>query len=336
MPDPGKSLSPRGLEMLPDTKVARFADRASVAERPRLQDMVKAALQQSLARVDLTREAHRQTDNIDGKTAQSAASGAPCATCGKAGCTEHKRHDKEAAYALKLASAIEFIAIELSKEGARLGGPALSGHEPGPGKGPGSLHVTQAESSPSLPEHHGQAHHQVPMHPGTQKGLPTEHGATELENTLAHAPGGSARMLTRNQGTKSASLGSRIRKVAEGRADKLEEEESEGMHEAKRGLERAEHAHANEKPKRPHRSSTTSSRERNRPKTPSTQLISRPVPPRRPTSVRPAKAAGRRSAGSRKAPRVSWDRTKRRRATRRERRMPIASVTSPNTFLNPR
>ncbi|WP_394831711.1 hypothetical protein LVJ94_34880 [Pendulispora rubella] len=220
-----KSIPPRGLEMLPTSGAG------AALERPRLQDMVKAAMRSSLARLDVTREALRQSG-----TGSEKAAASPCATCGKSA-DECKGHEKRAELALKLASALEYIADELSKEGASLVEP---------GKGPGALQVSEVRASTPLPEHHGQAHHQVPEHPGLQKGLRTEQAPTQLENTLEHPPGPRERMVLRNQGGKTASLAARIRKLASERAD-LEETESEGMSEAKKGLAKVERAHEREK-----------------------------------------------------------------------------------------
>lgn len=154
--------------------------------------MVKAAMASSVERLDITQEAARQAANAgEEKTAerQTPAASAPI----------EKKASAE--YALKLASAVEFIVESLGKEAASLGGAyGLTGHV---AKGPEG--VSQSTKSETFPPHQGQGHHQPPMHPGLQKGLKTEQGATQLENTLAKAPGGSEKMIQTNYGKKTAS-----------------------------------------------------------------------------------------------------------------------------------
>lgn len=153
----------------------------TTTQRPRLQDMVKAAMEASLDRVDITQEAARQAVNMgeapSEKTAAATTTDVP---------TE-KRASSD--YALKLASAVEFIVENLGKQAAVENPPG----------------VTQATKSETLPPHQGQAHHQPPMHPGLQKGLKTEQGATQLENTLDHPAGGHEKAPQTNYGKKTAS-----------------------------------------------------------------------------------------------------------------------------------
>ena len=82
-----KVLSPRGLEMLPDSG-GGIVHTGSALERPRLQDMVKAAMRSSIARLDVTREALRQAENMGEKAAAKtvllfsrARSSLPVSTC---------------------------------------------------------------------------------------------------------------------------------------------------------------------------------------------------------------------------------------------------------------
>ena len=203
VPDAGaeaqKSMAPRGAEMLPQKVAFSHEDSmAQVTERPRLQDMVKAAMASSIQKVDIAAEALRQAENL----------GEPMPTVEKTAASAPTREKKASAdYALKLAAAVEYIVDALAKEGA------LTGHiAEGP---PG---VSQATKSERLPPHQGQGHHQPPMHPGTQKGLPTEQGATMMENTLHHAAGGSEKMMQTNYGKKSASAVALIRKTASEKA----------------------------------------------------------------------------------------------------------------------
>jgi len=208
-PDAGsegqKSVAPRGAETLP--KVAsNEGSMGTMTQRPRLQDMVKAAMENSLDRVDITQEAARQAANMGEETpAEKTAKPAPVGAA-----TEKKA---SAEYALKLASAVEFIVENLDKEaGHVIEGP------------PG---VSQATKSEMFPAHQGQGHHQPPMKPGMQKGLPKEEGATQLANDIDHTPGGSEKMILTNYGKKTAapSVVSSIRKVASSKEVKSKEAE---------------------------------------------------------------------------------------------------------------
>lgn len=213
-PDAGaeaqKSMAPRGAEMLPQKVASTNEDSmGTMTGRPRLQDMVKAAMTSSVERLDITKEAARQAANLgEEKTANEncpkCGKGMPCPEHSKAAATEKKG---SAEYALKLAAAVEFIAENMAKEGASLGGAYhLTGHV---AKGPEG--VSQATKSETFPPHQGQGHHQPPMHPGLQKGLKTEQSATQLENTLDHAAGGKEKMIQTNYGKKTAGVVELIR-----------------------------------------------------------------------------------------------------------------------------
>jgi hypothetical protein len=184
-PDAGaqaqKSMAPLGAGMLPQ-KVASFSSEefmGTMTQRPRLQDMVKTAMANTVGRMDITAEAARQAANMGEEPVaeKTAATEAP---------TE-KRASSE--YALKLASAVEFIVDNLGKEAALVEGP------------PG---VSQSNKTERFPPHQGQGHHQPPMNPALRKGLVTEQSPTQLANDLEHTPGGNERMIQTNYGKKTA------------------------------------------------------------------------------------------------------------------------------------
>ena len=206
-----------------------------IAGRPMLQELVKAAMVESADRVRVTEEARIQSE----KTAEEK-----CAKCGKEKCacmgkTASAGSVQMGTHVEKLASALDFIVGELSKEATNLaGGHNLTEHlvtsPPG---------VSQATASTPLPDHKGQGVHITPMHPGQQKGLPTERGATQMSNTLNEAPELHHQMMQNNSG-KTASVVQMIRtKLA---SDEHEKKETEGLAKAEKGLAEVEKAHESE------------------------------------------------------------------------------------------
>jgi hypothetical protein len=141
--------------------------------RPRLQDLVKQAMEEGAARAASGRHADEQTCKGCGKNKTAC-------TCGT----------KSAEYAQKLAAAVDHIADLLAKEAQ-------------PGEGPGALEVSQAESAGAIPHAKGQAHAQPPPST-TQKGLPSEQGATLVKNDADAPPG-------RGKTQKTASMAGAIR-----------------------------------------------------------------------------------------------------------------------------
>jgi hypothetical protein len=235
-----KAMAPRGLESLPGKVAAVSAHEEpmddAVIQRPRLQDLVKSAMESSLRRIDIAREAERQAASMGEKVAHEA-----CATCGKADCGGHTK-SASADYALKLASAIEFIAHAFEKDATS--GASITETKQEPGKGPGALQVSEARSGAPIPQHQGEGRHQPPAHASLQKGLKTEHSPTQLENTLDHPAGGRERMLQRNQG-KTASVASLVRqKLAESAAE--EKAEMKAIHGAQKDLDALEKHEKNE------------------------------------------------------------------------------------------
>lgn len=203
-----------------------------MAGRPMLQDLVKAAMVDSAARVSITEEARLQGEKV--------AEGKSCSKCGKEKCACGSKLASAPAgeHVEKLAGALDFLAGEFSKEGASLAGAyGLTEHlQTSP---PG---VSQATASKPLPDHKGEGVHTVPMHPGQQKAMKTEHGGTQMENN--HAAGVPGKMLETNYGKKASGVVALIRtKLA---ADEHEKKETEGMEEAKKGLDKAEAAHKSE------------------------------------------------------------------------------------------
>jgi hypothetical protein len=213
-----------------------------IAGRPLLQDLVKAAMVDSAARVRVTDEARLQQE-------KTASAEEKCAKCGKekcacAGKTAAAAQSPDDAHVTKLASALDFLSGEFRKGGSSMAGPyGLTEHlQTSP---PG---VSQATSSKPLPDHKGQGVHIVPMHPGQQKAMKTEHGGTQMENTQDHAPELHKEMPPNivNGGGKhaGASVVSLIRQKLASPAQ--EHAETEGMAAAKAGLEKAEKAHESE------------------------------------------------------------------------------------------
>lgn len=131
-----KAGPPRGAEFLP--KVAE--DQMSTAQRPSLQDMVKAAMAGTINKVDINAEASRQAalhagEDFEEKTASAEISHYS---------TEH---------VTKLAAALGFIADQI-KEADQ------SGTVQAVGKGPGALHVSGAKAQGRVLEA-GQSGHAV-------------------------------------------------------------------------------------------------------------------------------------------------------------------------------
>ena len=195
-----------------------------------LQALIKTAMTEAATRVDVNAEAMRQE-----KTAEKEK----CAKCGgdkHDGACKEKTASADAIE--KLASALDFVADVIVKEGS-MGGPyslteKLQTSPPG---------VSQATASTSLPDKKGQGVNVVPMHPGSEKGLSTEHGSTKVETNLAHGtPGKMPPNIV--SGSKHASALSFIKtKLA---ASGAEAKETKGLEKAEKGIELAAKAHASE------------------------------------------------------------------------------------------
>jgi hypothetical protein len=213
---------------VPQTKVSEVHMGIHVA-RPTVQDMIKAAMAGAASRVDITREAARQAENLGVKTASEK-----CEKCDKEQC--ECKAEKKASYddALRLADAVEYIADAFKKEANKVE----------PGAGPGALHVMESPGGApiSLPtgKHTALASE---THKTTSSGP-----ATQLKNDMEHPAGGKGHQELAISGGKGkvASILSAFKKVAE-EDEKLEKKETEGMEAAKKGLEKAEKAHEEEK-----------------------------------------------------------------------------------------
>jgi hypothetical protein len=191
----------------------------------------------------VTEEARLQYE----KTAEERCEGCKMAKHAGPCASEKKAADMLALdHVEKLAGALDFIADTLLKtaaEGHHLAGSHnlqehLQTNAPG---------VSQATASKSLPDHKGQGMHPVPMHPAMQKDLPAEHGATQMENNQDHAPQMHQHQIQTNYGKHASAVGLIREKLASTKAsDEHEKKETEGLAEAKKGLETAEKAHKSE------------------------------------------------------------------------------------------
>lgn len=196
--------------------------------RPTVQEMIKAAMEGSIGRQDISREATRQAENLGEKIAAKM-----CKECEKAPCT---CKDKTASYdeVMKLAEAIEFIVDNFSKEAM-------------PGEGPGALTVVASPGGASLPDKKDQsASHAVPM--STPLQATPSSSKTQMQNTMDHPQGAGQHQQTAMKGSKHASA---IRAAATKLAGvEAEKKETEGMAEAEKGLAKAENAHEKENEKK--------------------------------------------------------------------------------------
>ena len=233
-----KSAPPRGAEALP--KLASGEEfMGNLAGRPSLGSMVKQAVAETAQRVRVTNEAHLQAV----KTAEAKK----CEKCGKEKCS---CMGKTASAALSsddlvgsLANALEYGADLLRKEAASMGGPYnLTEHKVGNPPG-----VSEASGGPTLKDQHGQGVNIVPKSTPEQKAMPQEHGATQLENTIAHGVPGE--MPANIVSGKHASVVDMVRaKLASAKVatDEHEKKETEGLREAEKGIKKTEKAHFSE------------------------------------------------------------------------------------------
>lgn len=169
---------------------------ATSGTRPlRLQDMLKTAMAQSASKVNVSLEAARLTEETDEPSEKRASAN-----------SDGVDHE----YALKLASAIEYIAQDFPKE-AELG----HSEKTGPGKGPNTMGVLEAKAEKPMSTDSGHGHHTVPMHSGLQAAVAG--AATQMENDHARAPGGPGQQTTALTAGKSkaASIRQAFSKVAE-------------------------------------------------------------------------------------------------------------------------
>src|ERR1019366_2611889 len=181
-----------------------------------------------MSRTRVSDEARRQAEQVSGEKLASAP----------------EEQSVPTEYVDKLAHALEYLANDFAK-GASGAAPAPHMTETiqMPGKGPGALEVTQATATTSLPDHKGQGHHQPPQKPGTEKVRPSDQAANALETNAHHATPGTAPVKIAAADLLATNLARLGIKVA---GDEHEKKETEGLAEAKKGLEEAEKAHKSE------------------------------------------------------------------------------------------
>jgi hypothetical protein len=188
-----KSIPPMGAQSLPKTAQVREDSTMNTTPRLRVQDLVKQAMSNAAQRAQIAEEGARQMKMASEK----------CEGCDKEGCEckEEKKASPNAQiptdYALKLAAAIEFaapIVVNMAKRASE----SLTDN---PVSLPPGVSASSQSGSPPGPGQQGHGHHQPPMRPGTQKGLPQEQGGTQLENTLHHhVPGTQSTAMSGGQG----------------------------------------------------------------------------------------------------------------------------------------
>lgn len=259
-----KSLAPDSAGML-QKAAASEGSMGSMAARPTLNEMVKSAMAGASRAASVGREAARQAASMGEKTASAAVEAAVAAAHTPVVADKVMAADK-------LASALDYVAAELRKEGAQLGGPyTLTEHRTAVGEGPGAIGVLESNvpgKDPIKPSTQGSAHTQVPKHTPEERSTPNG-PATQMESNMAHAPGGPGHqtlsMVNQKHGSAekcdkcgkekekcacggkmASALRARFAKVAGIKSSSAESKETEGMAEAKAGLAKAEAAHKSE------------------------------------------------------------------------------------------
>lgn len=219
VPDAGssaqKSIAPMGAQALPKTAQAfsREDPTMNMTHRPLVQDLVKQAMSNAAQRAKIADEGARQMKLAEEK----------CGECNKEPC-ECKKDKKasvsggiETDFVLKLAAAIEFAApqvVEMSKKEAASNMPPPHFSEKQQ-EGPEGVSASNQGGTPPGPGGQGKGHMQPPTNPGTQKAMPQEHGATQLENTMNHpVPGEQTTAMSGGKG-KTASAEDLLKKNSE-------------------------------------------------------------------------------------------------------------------------
>lgn len=155
-PDAGasvqKSMGLRGLEFLPKLSEANMS--TQVTAKPTINEMLKAAMDGTLSKLDVTAEAARQLGGVVEKTASAASDSIPTDVL-------HK-----------LAAALGYVADQLEK-GAAIELPGAAHGEPAPGTGPGALKVMKAETDGKNPSQPGNSGGHPVVATGTEKGKAT-------------------------------------------------------------------------------------------------------------------------------------------------------------------
>lgn len=146
-------------------------DMATIGTRPlRLQDMLKTAMAESASKVNVSLEAARLADET----------GEPVEKRASADGVDHE-------YALKLASAVEFIVKE---------GEFGHSEKTGPGAGPNALKTLTPTHTEPMKHDPGHGHNIVPMVTGTQRGPGPHTAQTQVPNDADRAPGGPGHQTT--------------------------------------------------------------------------------------------------------------------------------------------
>lgn len=129
LPDQVKVSPPRGAEFLP--KVAHKEQIMNMATRPTLHEMLTAAMEGTIERVNITKEAARQLGNHSDEAVEKTAS------------EEVDTSHYPTEHLFKMAAALEYISDTVKQ--------ADEGHVQQPGEGPGALTVLEAQGgSPVL------------------------------------------------------------------------------------------------------------------------------------------------------------------------------------------
>lgn len=240
-PDAGayaqKSIPPTGAEKTSEVSIM------TTAARPTIQDMLKMAMAgtssaagSAVSRIKVAQEAKRQLENLEEEE------GFPPSKEKKTE-DEKKEEPKEkvsGAYVLKLASAVEYCAELLEKEGADLAGPYTLTETPvAPGKGPNALEVSESPMpAPVNQKDTGQAiaSDQPPLNPPTQKAMPQERGGTQLQNDADSAPADGEPPMSGST-TNYAKVATRIRGAKLAQEETMTEEERKKKEEEQKATE---------------------------------------------------------------------------------------------------
>ena len=189
-----------------------------IAARPTIQDMLKMAMAgtssaagSAVSRIKVAEEAKRQLENLDEE-------GHPKSKKDKKDEEEEPKEKVSSEYAIKLASAVEYCADILEKEGADLAGPyTLTETQMAPGMGPNALEISESPMPAPVnlkPTGQATAEHVIPTDPPTQKAMPQERGENQLQNDIDSAPGDGDPPMS-GETTNYAKI-ARVRKIAEG------------------------------------------------------------------------------------------------------------------------
>lgn len=187
----------------------------NITHRPLVQDLVKQAMANATQRAQIAAEGARQMKLAEEK----------CPGCDDPSCDCNKKDEKKASavsteYALKLAAALDYAVpsiVQLSKQAA----PNMPPPHMTEKVQTSSAGVTASDVPGTMPGpgQQGKGHAQPPMNPGTQKAMPQEHGATQLDNTMDEAvPGTQTTAMSGGQGKTASALYARnlsaLKKVA--------------------------------------------------------------------------------------------------------------------------